>query len=461
MDEIDENVDYEDLNLERTDTFSYSEVSKAVTNLITVDVNEILGKAGLTSDKILVELEEAPLQMERESLEQYARRCLNFILLNKINKSLAKRFSKNQNIEELKDESDPEKAEFEDEYTDAYNDGDVDKMKELSLKYSMVPIILEDEIFGFPMSQEQLAEYRKLIEAYQRKLNAQLDKNCKAAEIVEQAVPEQQVEETEVPGTPKQQTEETKVPEHSEVPEEQEVAEQEDIVEEQEFFETDTHTTEEVIEETEFASIPSRKRYMDKTDFENEEQAFRWELNPAATIQNYHEHPEKGVANYLTFGLGGRIDQGLEDLTKFKKAGHEVVTEFNGIVIDTRDFETPDQIVEYFNQREQEERAAAEARRNAKKTLTPDDFGIGGASYEEPVEVAQPDSAGIDSVDIKKGLKNIAKTEVSEKSGLDRIGNVANSMVQERSTELGINDNQKNNDKQKDDEEKDTDDMIH
>lgn len=271
------------------------------TALKTKEVQAILRKIGLSEIDILKALDSDGLiePSENDNEISFAQKFLKFMVYDK----LLKNYKKARIPETPEDNIIQPNTQFTAEYKKANEMGDVDKMMGVISRYQLFPWISEEDKENvIPITMDALPE--REFEKYVAKIESEFDRALDGVEFESYNV--NQIQETE------------------------------------------ELTTE--MSKPDIDPQSDTKRYMDKTDF-SEEQDRRWFLNPTATIQEFHEHPNEPVANFLILCVGSRIETALEDLKQFKAKGFDVRTEINGTVLDTRECDTPEEIIELYNKK--------------------------------------------------------------------------------------------------------------
>ena len=158
--------------------FSDEDVASYIEGMLTSEVKEILKKIGLSPERILNELNKNVEidAFQEETLQEYSTRCLEYIMLNKLTRSISKKVMA-EGDKSPNEIVDPEKMEqFLDNYLQAYSDGEVEKMSELIGKYGIIPVIENDELSGIPMNAEQKKQCDKILMTYTKKFEMQVAK---------------------------------------------------------------------------------------------------------------------------------------------------------------------------------------------------------------------------------------------------------------------------------------------
>lgn len=142
--------------------FSFKDVIECINSLLSADVKRTLKELGITSSQaLLMELNEIEFEAySDENLDGYSKRCLGYVLLNKLNQNKAQEFTKGTIIESS------QIADFISEYTAAYNDGEIEEMLEIIDRYSIIPIINDGNVSGSSMTAKQKFEYLDAVKKY-------------------------------------------------------------------------------------------------------------------------------------------------------------------------------------------------------------------------------------------------------------------------------------------------------
>lgn len=167
MDEIEDFADFSD-----------EDVVSCIEGMLTSELKEIFNKIGLSPERVLKELDKNVEidAFEEETLQDYSTRCLEYIMLNKLTRSISKKVMA-EGDKTSNETVDPEKMEqFLDNYLQAYSDGEVDKMSELIEKYGIIPVIENDELSGISMNAEQKKQCDKILRTYTKKFEMQIAK---------------------------------------------------------------------------------------------------------------------------------------------------------------------------------------------------------------------------------------------------------------------------------------------
>lgn len=170
MDNYDEEADfdYEDV-IDCLKQFIYQPKIKSIFEELEMTPQDILK----STDKNLIDAE------EDESLVNYCKRYINFLLILKITKNYRKEVEKKDNKKELTDQEDitSEDSEFLESFSIALEDGDVNKILGLVIKYSMIPVKIDEVPSGeLKLTPAQLTRYQAYIKSYQDDLKIQLEK---------------------------------------------------------------------------------------------------------------------------------------------------------------------------------------------------------------------------------------------------------------------------------------------
>lgn len=291
----------------------YQNIKKAFSNK---NIQELLEKIGISEDDTLKELESENLiyPTEQDTEKSFSKKFLKHLLFKRLlQKYQQMRLSSETEISEEtsqlnEDEIDfdknnetSDKESFFKEFLEADEQGDISKMLKAISTYQLFPFVSKDKIFPTKLTTVQKNE----LVNYVTNVEYNLDKRMET--IAFENYETEPIQETEAPALSDEDTRQT----------------------------------------------TSFRLYMDYTDF-TKEQARRWDLEPAATIQAHHEKPTEPIANFLTLNPGEDIQIALQDLTEFKSKGIDIRTNIQGIMIDTRECEDALQVVELFNTKKDE-----------------------------------------------------------------------------------------------------------
>lgn len=170
MDEYNEEAefDYEDV-IECLKKFINQPKIKNIFEELDMSIEDILKVA----DDNLIDAE------ENESLVDYCKRYINFLLIIKVTKNYIKEVEVKDEKAEVTDVEDEEVkgSKFLNSFGVAFEDGDVNRIIGLIIQYSMLPVKIKNEPKGeLKLTPAQLTRYQAYIKSYQDDLNIELDK---------------------------------------------------------------------------------------------------------------------------------------------------------------------------------------------------------------------------------------------------------------------------------------------
>ena len=160
--------DYEDV-IDCLKQFIYQPTIKNIFEELEMTPQDILKSA----DKNLIDAE------EDESLVDYCKRYINFLLIIKITKNYRKEVEKKNEKEEIQGLEDKtiEDSKFLKGFKSALEDGDINKILGLVIRYSTIPVEIRESPTGeLKLTPAQLTRYQAYVKSYDDDLKVQLDK---------------------------------------------------------------------------------------------------------------------------------------------------------------------------------------------------------------------------------------------------------------------------------------------
>lgn len=112
---------------------------------------------------------------ENEELVDYCKRLINFLAIIQVTKNYVKEIIEKDKKEKIENDE-MEESKFLNSFSSAYEDGDVDKIIWLIIKYSKIPVEIEKDASGeIILTPAELTRYQAYIKSYQNDLSIELE----------------------------------------------------------------------------------------------------------------------------------------------------------------------------------------------------------------------------------------------------------------------------------------------
>ncbi len=285
-------------------------------------IKNIFEELEMTPQDILENADENLIDAEEdENLVDYCKRYINFLLVLKITKNYIKEVEKKNEKEEIigLEDKTVKDSKFLKGFKNALEDGDINKILGLVIRYSTIPVEIREIPTGeLKLTPAQLTRYQAYVKSYEDDLKAQLDKygNILSKKYAD-----------------KSKVEETDSKEKSITDNEEEEKKEEDI-------------KQNINKDVENKTFETKKE-----EFSHDKEYYK---NFILTSKKHNEeyirkHPEDEKAIILFKRENVSIEEYFEAVRFYNKINSHIISWVGGVRLKARDFKSKEEMIEAYN----------------------------------------------------------------------------------------------------------------